>query len=391
MFRILHRTLPLILLAVIPIVAADEPAHDKPCWAPDQRLGPWNQGDDRPDTALLNPEIIVPWEEKLLAMASILKENPEFLADTNFRPRLSYGVSRSSVRSGDLDAYLFINLYPRHGWGEDCTIDAGPYDSVLGCIRDTFRYNTLRVWAQINRPETIFSGWLWQHTTSLLHIPGESLKARLEPQVETWIGDVPVYSGHAVITPKGVPLWVPVTIPEYLRCRQRSIQERIEDFERRIADTLVDTAAFISLWQGASGTGPDPDSADSALIWENIGCHTASAMCNRSNRDDWLQKVERLVREIQDIDTLLATRGDSLSDIPLRLGTAPFELATAAEADTARMWVKVNPALQWRQAADRPMYCIMISHEDVPQRFGDRWDKILHRIDFAALQKLLEE
>lgn len=350
----------LLLLLLAPSVEAQN------CWAPDD-IQP-------PDPAVAKSAPAAEWMQDLKAAGAVLKNirTLQTLPEIRLRNNMYLGYPMPGFGH---TARVSANLYPPHTWEGPCGLKKGA---------DYFTKAHLHV--SFNEPRNIFNN----HSYA---VRDEQLDAYLEPQALERVGEEILYSHRAVIlTPDRLAPWVPVTVEEYLRFKEREGQKELAEQEKTLfemthpEDNTEETEAML---REMEKTDPAQAKEMRKIIEENKKTLEASIAESLPGVRRQVEEKQRYLANLNGYIAKLSPRERGAQAVlELNSGEGRYGMAPAGSAGRGKL-VKLNPALSQGEKAARRIQLIVLQSFANDPSLGEPMTRALREVDYAELRRLI--
>jgi hypothetical protein len=338
-----HRTIA--VLVVLELAAATLPA-EVACWAPDRR--------QPPDPAVARAIPLAQWNADIDAVAAVLKRNRALLEIPDTRLGITSYIGYPSAGFGNA-VRVSAGLYPKNTWRDGCTLMEGPEFFNEGHVHVTF-----------NEPREIWSD-------IAPRIKDEGLIAYAEPTAGEAAGAETFYESirGVVLTPDGVPPWVPVTRAEMLERDERLARAEVA----RINDLLSELDTSVESYRADMRKQIEQE-RDPAIKAQLRAAMESNAAMLVSGNAEAREQYEGLLAGAEAKLEAVRGEGANLSDA---------DRATQARLDGTPL-VKTNPALA---GGKRRVNLIVVNALANDRSRQAPLEGAVRAIDYPALRVLL--
>jgi len=342
------------------------PAPAQNCWAPDDI--------QQPDPAVAKSAPVAEWMQDLKAVSTILKNVRALQKLPEIRLRNNMYLGYPMPGFGNT-ARISANLYPPHTWEGECGLKKGADYFTRAHLHITF-----------NEPRDIFNHYSYA-------VRDEQLNAYLEPQILDHAGEETIYSHRAVIlTPDHIAPWVPVTVEEYIRFKEREGQKELAELEKTLFETMnpednsQETEAMLREMEKS-----DPAQAKELrkMIEENKKALEASIA---ESLPLLQQQIEEKRQYLADLNAYLAALSpkerSAQAALETNWGEGRYGLAPGGTTGRGKL-VKLNPALNQGDKPARRIQIIVIQPYANDDTLWDAMTLALRDVDYPALRRLI--
>ncbi len=342
------------------------PLEAQNCWAPDDI--------QQPDPAVAKSAPVAEWMQDLKTISAILKNVRALQTMPEIRLRNNMYLGYPMPGFGNT-ARVSANLYPPHTWEGQCGLKKGADYFTEAHLHVTF-----------NEPRNIFN-------EVSIQVRDEQLEAYFEPHVLERIGEETLYRHRAVIlTPERLSPWVPVTVEEYLRFKEREAQKELAKMEKTLSemmnpeDTSEEAEAMLREFEK---TDPAQAKELRKMIEENKKALEASIA---EGLPEVRRQIEEKRRYLLDLNDYLAKLSPRERSVPAILeassGEDRYGIAPPGSAGRGKL-VKLNPALNQGDKATRRIQLIVVQPFANDRSLGEPMTRALRDVDYPALRRLI--
>lgn len=359
------RALTLFVYIWLAGITAPAFAQQLNCWAPDfmQPL--------EPSVARMTSP--AEWKHDFEIAGAALKKVRAIQLIPQMRLRLRMFIG---VRVAGLGHFARVSavLYPPQAWAAgECGLINGP---------DFFNKGHLDI--AFNDPAVIFE----HHAYAL-----KELHAYFEPKAAARVGEETIYNlgklWLAVLTPNGLPAWVPLTNEAYLHFKENEAQQKLEDLENALTEAMQTGER---LQQSMAGIA-ELRKTDAALA-EQLQKTIAAEQARWENEKPEVEKQhQQWIAQEREALSALQTFQASLSlaerNEQAHLGNGRFGLARGGTQDRGGL-VRLNPGLSQGENKGRRIQLIVVQPFANDASLWDELGQAMREVDYAALRQLLQ-